>query len=112
MIETIENIPPDLRLIEELIIELKVSSRNIAIYPREHPAVRNSLNRVYNVFKKIFELRPGITFAVGKNTLFIENYSPDKKNLLYKQLSLEKIFDILVAKKFDFLISQNSSYEM
>jgi len=87
MIETIENIPPDLRLIEELIIELKVSSRNIAIYPREHPAVRNSLNRVYNVFKKIFELRPGITFAVGKNTLIIDNYSPDKKNLLYKQFA-------------------------
>ncbi len=87
MIETIENIPPDSRLIEELIIGLKVSSRNIAIYPREHPAVRNSLNRVYNVFKKIFELRPGITFAVGKNTLLIDNYSPDKKNLLYKQFA-------------------------
>jgi hypothetical protein len=66
MIETIENIPPDSKLIEELIIELKVSSRNIAIYPREHPAVRNSLNRVYNVFKKYLNSDQNY-IAVGKS---------------------------------------------
>jgi HEAT repeat protein len=87
MNETIENIAPDLKLIEEVIIELRLSTRNIAIYPRDHPTVQNSLNRIYNVIKKIFELRPEITLAVGKDTFIIENYSPDKKNAAYKQLA-------------------------
>lgn len=87
MNKTIENIPPDSKLIEEVITELKVSSRNIAIYPRDHPSVQDSLNRVYTVFKQIFEFRPGITFAVGKDILIIENYSQDNKNPVYKQFA-------------------------
>jgi hypothetical protein len=87
MNKTIENIPPDSKLIEEIIIELKVLTRNIAIYPRDHPSVQDSLNRVYTVFKLIFESRPGITFVVGKDILIIENYCPDNKNPIYKQFA-------------------------
>ena len=81
------SIPPDARLTGELITELKGSSRKTVVYPRDHPAVQNSLNRVYVVLQKIFQLRPEITIAVGKDTLISDTYQLDKKNHLYRQFA-------------------------
>jgi hypothetical protein len=87
MNEIIDTIPPDARLIEELITELKVSSRTIVVYPRNHPAVKNSLNRVHAVLQNIFQLRPGFTLAIGKDTFLIDTYPIDKNNDLYRQFA-------------------------
>jgi hypothetical protein len=87
MTETNETIPPDARLVGEFITELKVSSRTIVVYPRDHPTVQNSLNRVYTVLQEIFQLRPGITLAVGKDTFVIDTHPLDKKNHLYREFA-------------------------
>jgi flagellar motor component MotA len=87
MAETIENIPPDIGLIHEVIIDLNISRRNIKTYPRDHPAVQKSLNRVYEAFKRLFERRPQNTLAVGKDTLIADNYTLDRKNTIYRQLA-------------------------
>ena len=87
MAETIENIPPDIGLIHEVIIDLNISRRNIKTYPRDHPAVQKSLNRVYEAFKRLFERRPQNTLAVGKDTLIADNYTLDRKNTTYRQLA-------------------------
>ena len=87
MTEMTKTIPPDAGLIGELVTEMKVSSRTVGAYPRDHPAVQNSLNRVYAVLQNIFHLRPGITLAVGKDTFVIDTHTLDKKNHLYRQLA-------------------------
>lgn len=87
MTETIGNIPPDTRLIEEVIIELNISRRNIKAYPRDHPAVEKSLRRVYDAFQRLFEFRPSNTLVVGKDALITDNYTLDKKNTVYRQLA-------------------------
>jgi hypothetical protein len=85
--ETIENTPPDISLIHEVIIELNISRRNIKAYPRDHPAVQKSLKRVFDAFQRLFELRPKNTLVVGKDTLIADNYTLDKKNTIYRQLA-------------------------
>jgi hypothetical protein len=40
-----ERIPLDARLLSDAIIELNISRRNIAIYPKDHPSVEKSLDR-------------------------------------------------------------------
>lgn len=87
MLKVIENIPSDARLMEETINELHVSRRTVAIYPRDHPAVEKSLNRVYDRLQKLFELRPGVTLAVGRDTLIFNDYYLDKKNPAYRQFA-------------------------
>jgi hypothetical protein len=87
MAETIHTIPPDARLIGEFISELKTSSRTIAVYPRNHPAVQTSLKRAYTVLQNIFQLRPGITLAVGKDTFVIDTLPLDKKNQVYSEFA-------------------------
>jgi hypothetical protein len=87
MTEIDGTILPDLSLIEKFITEVKVSSRAIAVYPRDHPAVHNSLNRVYSVLQEIFQLRPGITLAVGRETFVIDTHPLDKKNHIFRQFA-------------------------
>jgi hypothetical protein len=84
---TTENTPPDIGLIHEVIIDLNISRRNIKTYPRDHPAVQRSLKRVYEAFKRLFELRPQNTLAVGKDTLIADNHTLDRKNAIYRQLA-------------------------
>jgi len=84
MPELREDIPSDDRLAREIVIELNVSCRNVAIYPRDHPAVRKSLYRVCDSLQKLFELRREVTLAVGKDTLIINDQYLDKKNRAYR----------------------------
>ncbi len=85
--ETIENTPPDISLIHEVIIGLNISRRNIKAYPREHPAVQKSLKRAHEAFKRLFEQRPQNTLVVGKDTLIADNRTLDKKNTIYRQFA-------------------------
>jgi HEAT repeat protein len=78
---------PDAGLIGELIDEIRVSSRIVGSYPRDHPAVQNALQRVYAALQKIFHQRNSITLAVGKDSFLIDANILDKKNLRYKQLA-------------------------
>ena len=82
-----KTIPPDAGLIGGLVTEIKVCSRTVGAYPKDHPAVQNTLNRIYTILQNIFHLRPGITLAVGKDTFVIDTHMLDKKNHLLRQLA-------------------------
>jgi hypothetical protein len=81
MTEMTKTIPLDAGLIGELVTEIKVSSRTVGAYPKDHPAVQNSLNRVYTILQDIFYLRPGITLAIGKDTFVIDTHTLEKDHL-------------------------------
>ena len=87
MPEEIERIPPDLKLLGEIVVALNISCRNAGIYPRNHPAVDTSLRRAFELFQTMFAHRQGLTIAVGKDTLIIDNYSLDRKNPSYSQFA-------------------------
>lgn len=82
-----EKIHPDAGLLGEVIIELNISCRNVAIYPRDHPTIEKFLNRAFNLLQNLFKFRPGITFVVGKDTLIIDSFYLDNKNLVYRQFA-------------------------
>ena len=82
------NLPLDTRLLSDAIIELNISRRNVAIYPKNHPIVEHSLNRAFGFLQKLFELREEITLAVAKDTLIIDSYCLDKQNPVYREFAL------------------------
>jgi hypothetical protein len=88
MDQEIGRIPPNIKILGETIVALNILCRNVMIYPRNHPAVDSSLNRVFDLFQKIFEERPNLTVGVGKDGLIIDNYALDKGNASYKQFAL------------------------
>src|SRR4030042_6468666 len=93
MTDNFEKIPLDAKLLSYAIIELNISRRNVAIYPKETPSVERSLNNAFKFLIQLFELRPEITLAVAKDILIIDNYHLDKKNPVYREfaLSLKKM---------------------
>lgn len=88
MSEEKDKLPLDARLLSEAIIELNISRRNVAIYPKGHPSVEKALEKAFELLGKLFELRTDITLAVAKDTLIIDNYFLDKKNPVYREFAL------------------------
>jgi hypothetical protein len=86
--DNFEKMPLDGKLLSYAIIELNISRRNVAIYPKEHPSVERSLNNAFKFLKQLFELRPEITLAVAKDMLIIDKYHLDKKNPVYREFAL------------------------
>jgi histone H3/H4 len=83
-----DKIPLDAKLLSYAIIELNISRRNVAIYPRDHPSVERSLNSAYKFLNQLFEIRPEITLAIAKDTIIIDKYHLDKKNPVYREFAL------------------------
>jgi hypothetical protein len=87
MSKRIERIPPDIRLLGEIVVALNISCRNAGIYPKNHSAVDTSLVRALGLFQKMFEHRHSLTIAGGKDSLIIDNYSLDRNNSSYIQFA-------------------------
>lgn len=49
-----EKLPLDARLLNDAIIELNISRRNVSIYPKDHPLLEKSLSRAFDFLKIIF----------------------------------------------------------
>lgn len=88
MVDNLEKIPIDARLLSYAIIELNISCHNVSIYPKEHPAIDKSLDRSFNFIRKLFEFRPEITFAIAKDTIIVDKYYLDKKNPVFKDFAI------------------------
>lgn len=88
MVDNLEKIPIDARLLSYAIIELNISCHNVSIYPKEHPTIDKSLDRSFNFIRKLFEFRPEITFAIAKDTIIVDKYYLDKKNPVFKDFAI------------------------
>jgi hypothetical protein len=68
-----DEIPLDAKLLSYAIIELNISRRNVAIYPRDHPSVENTLTNAFKFLKQLFGMRSEITLAIAKDTIIIDS---------------------------------------
>lgn len=83
-----EKLPLDAKLLSDIIIELNISRRSVALYPKDHPITSESLKRAFNLFEKIFEIRPEITLGISKDSLIVDEYVLDRKNPVFREFSL------------------------
>lgn len=83
-----ENLPIDVRLLSDAIIELNISRRNVGLYPPGHSMVKKSIERAFGLLMKLFELRNDITLGVVKDQLVIDEWTLDRKNPVYKDFAL------------------------
>jgi hypothetical protein len=83
-----DKIPLDAKLLSYAIIEMNISRRNVAIYPRDHPSVENTLTNAFKYLKQLFGMRSEITLAIAKDTIIIDTYHLDKNNPVYRDFAL------------------------
>lgn len=83
-----ENLPIDVRLLSDTVIELNISRRNVGLYPPGHAMVKESIERAFDLLGKLFELRSEITLGVVKDQLVIDEWTLDRKNPVFKDFAL------------------------
>ncbi len=81
-------VPLDMRLLSEAIIELNISRKNVGIYPPGHIQIAKSIERAYQLLEKMFEIRKEMTLGVAKDTLLIGKDYLDQKNPVYRDFAL------------------------
>jgi len=82
------DVPLDMRLLSEAVIELNISRKNVGIYPPGHIQIANSIERAYQLLQKMFEIRKEMTLGVAKDTLLIGKDYLDQKNPVYRDFAL------------------------
>ena len=82
-----EKLPLDAKLLADTVIELNISRRSVGFYPREHPIIRDAIERAYQHLQKLFEIRHGITLGIAKDTLVVDEYILDRKNPVFREFA-------------------------
>ncbi len=85
---TERDVPLDMRLLSEAVIELNISRKNVGIYPPGHIQITNSIARAFQILQKLFEIRPEMTLGVAKDTLLVGQDYFDRKNPVYRDFAL------------------------
>src|SRR4030042_4172955 len=83
-----EKLPIDAKLLYDAVIEVNISRRSKGLYPLDHPIANESINRAFELLKKLFELRNSITLGIAKDTLVIDEYTLDRKTPVFSEFAL------------------------
>jgi hypothetical protein len=106
-----ESLPFDARLLSDAVIELNISRRNVAIYPKNHSLVAKSLDKAFEFLKNLFELRDEITLAVAKDTIIVGDRHLDKKNPVFREFALSLNRNNISRVTFKRGLSREEIYE-
>src|SRR5512143_490435 len=83
-----QEVPLDMRLLTEAVIELNISRKNVGIYPPGHIQIAKSIDRVFQFLERLFEIRSEMTLGVAKDTLLVGQDYLDQKNPVYRDFAL------------------------
>ncbi len=86
--QRVREIPLDTQLLSEAVIELNISRKNVGIYPPGHIQITKSIDRAYEILRKMFEIRAEMTLGVAKDTLLVGQDYLDQKNPVYRDFAL------------------------
>ena len=89
--------PSDTRLFSAAVTELNISRQKVGMYPEGHPAITKSLDRVFALLTKIFEIKPKFEFAVAKDKLLYGGRVMDVKNAVFRDVAL-RLSDLGIAQ--------------
>ncbi len=108
----------DTKLLSNLIYELNIARRHLIAYPRGHPVVEATLQKVLFLIGEIFEISEEITLGVAKDTLMLGTEFLDRSNPVFRDfarclfshsvaaLTLTKGVTLVELVKFNEIISQ------
>jgi hypothetical protein len=83
-----ENDAVEAKLLADAIKELNISKRNVALYSRDHPLTKESIERAFRYLQKLFESKGNIALGIAKDTLMLDGAVLDKKNPALKEFAM------------------------
>ncbi|MHB8881250.1 MAG: HEAT repeat domain-containing protein [Thermodesulfovibrionales bacterium] len=95
-----EKIPIDAKLLTDAVIELNISRRSVGMYPRDHPIVRESIQKAFGILNRLFEIRNSITLGIAKDVLIIDDYILDTRNPVFREFARSQYRKGIIAITF------------
>jgi hypothetical protein len=91
----------DTRLLSDFIFELNISRRCVTSYPKGHPLIYASVEKVVGLLPTLFEFRDEITLGIARDSLIFEQSFLDRKNPVYKDYAKVLFSRGVVALTFE-----------
>ncbi len=67
-------------LITGALVELMTSKRKIGLYPKDHPKIRESVQRAFVCLQGLLDSRGAVTVGIAENVLLVDEVSLDMKS--------------------------------
>jgi len=83
----VEKEPKVVPQLERCIKELSLAIKTMGIYPSEHPAIKNSVERVYANINALFETFPEFRLDIAQRSLMVGDQFLDKTNEIFRDLA-------------------------
>lgn len=80
-------IPPEIRLLADVVIQLNILKKNLAIYPDGHHLITQSTAAALQALEKNFLANPTITIGASKETLFLGGRRIETKNPTFRDVA-------------------------
>ncbi|MBK5275525.1 MAG: HEAT repeat domain-containing protein [Desulfuromonadales bacterium] len=77
----------DIKALSALIVELNISRRNFNSYPKGHPLIVASFQKVFFHYERLLEARDQVTLGFAKDTLMVGETSLDKANIVFRDFA-------------------------
>lgn len=78
----------DTKLLGQAVIELNIARKNYSIYPSGHVQLARSVDRAYQVLKRLMGPIPQVTLGVARDSLFIGESYLDQRNAVFRDFAL------------------------
>ena len=83
----------DTQMLSALLIELNIARRNARSYPKGHPVIIASLQKVLTRYNLLLDFASEITIGVARDTLIVEGISFEKANPVFRDFA-RILFDL------------------
>lgn len=77
----------DTKSLATLIVELNIARRNCRAYPKGHPIVAASLDKVLRVYEELLNKHGELILGITRDSLMVDGVVLDKSNLVYQDFS-------------------------
>ncbi|NVN89507.1 MAG: HEAT repeat domain-containing protein [Desulfuromonadales bacterium] len=77
----------NIRILSSLIVELNITRRNFTSYPKGHPLITSSLNKVIEIYNRFLLQDDEVTIAVARNSLMVKGVLLDKNNIIFRDFA-------------------------
>jgi len=78
---------PDIRLFSFLVVELNIARRTFRSYPKDHPLIESSFNKVIDKYNLLVCREKEIVIGVARDTLMLDDVVLDKNNLVFQDFA-------------------------
>jgi hypothetical protein len=86
----------DTKILSNFIVELNIALRLVTSYPKNHPVITTSIQKVLRLLEELLEFREEIAIGVARDTLMAGFAVLDPKNPVYRNLA-KVLFDHDIA---------------